>query len=51
MVNGQQFDKHYELFKILLAEGFLDPDFEQNTHTLDPNCTYLEPKHKYVQIW
>ena len=50
MVNVQQVDKHYELFKISLAEGFLDRDCEQNTHTLDPNCTYLVPKHKYVQI-
>ena len=25
MVNVQQVDKHYELFKISLAEGFLDP--------------------------
>ena len=46
MVNVQQVDKH-DLFKISLAVGFLDPDCEQNTHTLDPN---LVPKHKYVQI-
>ena len=50
MIKVQQVDKH-DLFKISLAGGFLDPDCEQNTHTLDPNCTYLVPKHKYVQIW
>jgi hypothetical protein len=38
MINVQQVDKHHELFKISLAEGFLDPDFEQNTHT------HLRPK-------
>ena len=40
MVNVQQVDKHHDLFKISLAGGFLDLDCEQNTHTLDPNCTW-----------
>ena len=43
MVNVQQVDKHHDLFKISHAGGFSDPDCEQNTHTLDPNCTYLVP--------
>ena len=51
MVNVQQVHKHHDLFKISLAEGFLDLDFEQNTHTLDTHCTYLVPKRKYMQIW
>ena len=38
MIKVQQVDKHHDLFKISLAGGFLDPDCEQNTHTLDPNC-------------
>jgi len=50
MVNVQQVDKHHDLFKISHAGGFSGPDCEQNTHTLDPNCTYLVLKHKYVQI-
>ena len=50
MVNVQQVDKHHDLFKISLAGGFLDPDYDQNTHTLDPSCTYLVPKHKYALI-
>ena len=50
MVNVQQVDKHHDLFKISLARAFLDPNCEQNTYTLDPNCTYFVPKHKYVQI-
>ena len=50
MDNVQQLDKPHDLFKISLAGGFLDPDCEQNTYTLDPNCTYVVPKHKYVQI-
>ena len=50
MVNVQLVGKHHELFKISLVEGFLDPDCEQNTYTLDPNCTYLVPKLKYVPI-
>ena len=50
MVNVHQVDKHHDLFKISLAGGFLDPGCEQNTHTVDPNCTYLVPKHKYLQI-
>ena len=51
MVNVLQVDKHNDLFKISLAGGFLDPDCDHNTHTFDPNFTYLVPKHKYVQIW
>ena len=52
MVNVQQVDKHHDLFKISLAGRFSDPDCEQSTHALvlDPNCTYLLPHHKYVQI-
>ena len=49
MVNVQQVDKHHDLFKISLAIGFSDPDCEQNTHTLDTNCTYLVSKLTYVQ--
>ena len=50
MVTVQQVDKHYDLFKISHVGWFSDPDYEQNTHTSDPNCTYLVPKHKYLQI-
>ena len=50
MVNVQHVDRHHDLFKISLAGGFLNPDYEQNTHTLDLNCTYWVPKHKYMQI-
>ena len=50
MVNVQQVDKGHDLFKISHAVGFSDPDCEQNTHTLDQNCTYLVQKHIYVQI-
>ena len=49
MVNVQQVYKHHDLFKISLARGFSDPDCEQSTHTLDPSCTYLVAKHKYVK--
>ena len=50
MVNVQQVDKHHDLFKTSHAGGFPDPDCEQNSHTLEPHCTYLVPKYKYVQI-
>ena len=50
LVNVQKVDKHHDLFKISHAGGFSDPDCEQNTHTLDPDCTYVVPKHKYVLI-
>ena len=44
MVNVQQVDRHYDLFKISFTVGFLDPDCDQNTQTLDPNCTYFVQK-------
>ena len=50
MVNVQQVDKHHDLFEISFAGGFSDTDCEQSRHTLDPCCTYVVPKHKYVQI-
>ena len=50
MVNVHEVDKHHDLFKISLAIGFSDPDCEQNTHTLDINCKYLESKRTNVQI-
>ena len=46
-VNVQQVDKHHDLFKISLARGFSGPDCEQNTLTLETNCTYLVSKHIY----
>ena len=49
MVNVQQVDKHHDLFKISRTGGFSDLDCEQNTQTLEPNCIYLVPKHKYVE--
>ena len=50
MVNVKQVDKHHDVFRLSHTGGFSDHDCEQITHTLDPNCTYLVLKHKYVQI-
>ena len=50
MVNVRKVDKHHDLFKISLAGGFLDPECEHKTHTLDPNCTYLVLKHKNANL-
>ena len=45
----QQIDKYHDLFTISLARGFSEPDYEQNTHTLDTICTYLVSKYINVK--